>query len=545
MSARLLDRAQRALREGGTGRFVARARLVLPRREDEGRVRFALEDALRTADFADCGRLIVVRALRLGRLGPRAGPAQFAAALEAAWRNTAPRAVPFTDSAAAQAPAVFFRSIHHARLEWLARLAENRPLDAWFWTRALPEVAFADGIPQAAAAIVVAAVKSSPEEFAALLGALPQAAIQRLAGLLPAAHPRLGETLALAVPPLAKRAPQALAALVAAGPTHALRGLLLALPEDLRSLEPSLPELAAGEAPAFLPSAPGGGAAVSKATRTPRSDGSAVHRAAQRLRTLDLPLGDARIRLAAALFLRHELAAAPALEELERALELAARAAKPPMVERPEEHRLAAAQIAPRLFADPTLPSADAGAPRHEGTRARDLQRVDAAAWPWLHDNTPTQHGGLLMLLNALPVLRFDEWLQREARLVRRSFGRALLAAVADRLCMPPDDPQRALLELDGDESAALSDPACAHALREWLRRLRRAMRLQAKIGIASTVLRRAGVSATPTHVDIVMPLEAADLRLRRAGLDADPGWVPWFGRIVTFHFVAQAGADG
>ena len=25
---------------------------------------------------------------------------------------------------------------------------------------------------------------------------------------------------------------------------------------------------------------------------------------------------------------------------------------------------------------------------------------------------------------------------------------------------------------------------------------------------------------------------------LRRHGLDSDPGWVPWFGRIVAFHFV-------
>jgi hypothetical protein len=544
VSARLLDRAQRALREGATARFVSRARLTLGRREDEGRVRFALEDALRTADFADCGRLIVVRALRLGRLGPRAGPAQFAAALEAAWRDTAPRAVPFTDSTAAQAPAVFFRSIHHARREWLARLAQDRPLDAWFWTRALPEVAFADSIPQAAAALVIAAVESSPEEFAALLDALPQAALQRLAGLLPAAHARLGETLALVVPPLAKRAPQALAALVAVWPTPAVRRLLLALSEDPRSLEPLLPELASAPQTVAAATRPAAGSA-SKATRTSRSAAAAVHRAAKRLRALDLPRGDARIRLAAALSLRHELGAAPALEDLAQALELAARAARPPMAEQPEEHRLAAAQSSPRLLADPALPSSDAGAPRQEETRARDVQRVQTAAWPWLQDNTPTQHGGLLMLLNALPVLRFDEWLQGEAQLVRRGFGRALLAAIADRLRMPPDDPQRALLELDGDESAALADPACARALRDWLRRLRRAMRLQAKIGIASTVLRRAGVSATPTHVDIVMPLEAADLRLRRAGLDADPGWAPWFGRIVSFHLVAGARSDG
>jgi hypothetical protein len=24
---------------------------------------------------------------------------------------------------------------------------------------------------------------------------------------------------------------------------------------------------------------------------------------------------------------------------------------------------------------------------------------------------------------------------------------------------------------------------------------------------------------------------------VRRAGLDVDPGWLPWFGRVVNFHF--------
>jgi hypothetical protein len=31
--------------------------------------------------------------------------------------------------------------------------------------------------------------------------------------------------------------------------------------------------------------------------------------------------------------------------------------------------------------------------------------------------------------------------------------------------------------------------------------------------------------------------LSAADLRIRRAGLDIDPGWIPWFARVVTFHY--------
>jgi hypothetical protein len=27
------------------------------------------------------------------------------------------------------------------------------------------------------------------------------------------------------------------------------------------------------------------------------------------------------------------------------------------------------------------------------------------------------------------------------------------------------------------------------------------------------------------------------DIEVRRAGLDLDPGWVPWLGRVVTFGY--------
>ena len=42
----------------------------------------------------------------------------------------------------------------------------------------------------------------------------------------------------------------------------------------------------------------------------------------------------------------------------------------------------------------------------------------------------------------------------------------------------------------------------------------------------------------TPTHVDVVLPLAEADIAVRRVGLDRDPGWVPWLGWIVAFHYV-------
>ena len=70
-----------------------------------------------------------------------------------------------------------------------------------------------------------------------------------------------------------------------------------------------------------------------------------------------------------------------------------------------------------------------------------------------------------------------------------------------------------------------------------WLTTCRRYLRRRARIGLASLVLRPARLAITPTHVDVFFRLNAADVRIRRAGLDVDPGWVPWFGRVVAFHY--------
>ncbi|MBZ4659301.1 MAG: hypothetical protein JG766_1224, partial [Desulfacinum sp.] len=40
-----------------------------------------------------------------------------------------------------------------------------------------------------------------------------------------------------------------------------------------------------------------------------------------------------------------------------------------------------------------------------------------------------------------------------------------------------------------------------------------------------------------PTHVDVFLPLHGIDVRIRRLGLDVNPGWVPWLARVVTFHY--------
>jgi hypothetical protein len=51
-------------------------------------------------------------------------------------------------------------------------------------------------------------------------------------------------------------------------------------------------------------------------------------------------------------------------------------------------------------------------------------------------------------------------------------------------------------------------------------------------------IVRRPGyVTLTRTDLDVTLAIDSADVRIRRIGLDLDPGWVPWFGRVVRFHY--------
>ena len=70
-----------------------------------------------------------------------------------------------------------------------------------------------------------------------------------------------------------------------------------------------------------------------------------------------------------------------------------------------------------------------------------------------------------------------------------------------------------------------------------WLARCRRCLRLHVGIGLHSLVCRPAAITITATHVDLRQAIDAVDLRVRRAGLDIDPGWVPWLGRVLRFHY--------
>lgn len=47
-------------------------------------------------------------------------------------------------------------------------------------------------------------------------------------------------------------------------------------------------------------------------------------------------------------------------------------------------------------------------------------------------------------------------------------------------------------------------------------------------------------VETDACHVDVFYALDSVNLDVRRLGLDIDPGWLPWLGKVVQFHYGAS-----
>lgn len=188
-------------------------------------------------------------------------------------------------------------------------------------------------------------------------------------------------------------------------------------------------------------------------------------------------------------------------------------------------------------------PAPRAGAPGElSGRTASTLETTQAEV------DFHTGCGGLFFLLNVLNLPGLRVW---RATLHEAHAGWRELARLALRLDLVPDAPLAGFLieacTLDGEldplarlgSLATLSsraDPApvdqavLRHVGDAALRALRTA--------------RAARVRADPSHVDVHLRLAEVDLELRRGGLDLDPGWLPWLGRVVRFHYDRSDAVD-
>ena len=173
---------------------------------------------------------------------------------------------------------------------------------------------------------------------------------------------------------------------------------------------------------------------------------------------------------------------------------------------------------------------------------AREPTTSPNASQSWTLDvrPRPTDWGGLFFLVFALRRLGLAECLQQQPDLSDAAFGARILSRVADRLEIEAEDPIRAPLDhpFRPDEGLDGLVLTWIESLEDWLAE-------HVELTLEEVVRRSAAVTCTRTHVDVVFDMESSEVAIRRAGLDIDPGWVPWLGRVVSFHYVFGGMLDG
>jgi hypothetical protein len=157
---------------------------------------------------------------------------------------------------------------------------------------------------------------------------------------------------------------------------------------------------------------------------------------------------------------------------------------------------------------------ADAKAPR-ESAAASESRTV-------LDHGLPSNWSGLWLLLPLLLRLGLDDTDDPLA-----AWAGAMRAA-CQRLRIPGDDPVRNAL-------ASLDAPPAEDA--HWLRTARLAAVHDARLPLLRLARRRGTAWVSPERIDVEFPPASLDLRIRHAGFDINPGFVPWLGRIVHFHY--------
>ena len=182
---------------------------------------------------------------------------------------------------------------------------------------------------------------------------------------------------------------------------------------------------------------------------------------------------------------------------------------------------------------------------------------------PWQCVGLPTAAAGLFFLLNALERLGISEALATDLASAAPNFAAQVLHRLAAHAGVADDDP--IMIWLDSvvpsasDEEPLRCDPAwwptnflpdreaapLEYVIRVWCLAVRRWCWRTGKVTVR-TVVSRAGVfSVNRTDLDVSLPIDEADIRVRRIGLDLDPGWLPWFGRVVRFHYLFRGEFHG
>ncbi len=482
---------------------------------------FLIEDALRTASLpGDGAGLLLIRRLRLPAFSAAASPQQVARALEASCSPLAVTTAGATDDAVlAAAEAVRFGDVLGAHQALTRLILLGAPRQAWCWPLAVSGYR-----PALSAGPALRAVALSLARLPEAAAALPR----WLAGVLDTADVAEAATRAF-LTALADQDVELLARATRVAPRRRLARKVDAWTRVFAWTSNMFGEASPRHrwlievgalCGATLESARMAAVASDRQFREApptQAGGHDRHRPLAH-RTHDAPLGDA-----------------PGLPKTQaQQRRLAGQQTTPTEPPCAPGDRPASSRDARH---PPAIPSAYAGA---TGDAISPSPGTDVAApgesATGLDGAAPTRAGGILFLLPLLEGLGLRDWLAEDE--ARAPVPHQLLRLTLERLDLATDDPA---WRLCGEEADTANAPTRAHA-RAWLGECRRALRLQVGVGVHALVCRPARLRLTDTHAELFFALDAVDLRLRRAGLDLDPGWVPWFARVVRFLYGREHG---
>jgi hypothetical protein len=549
--------------------------------------RALLEDALHVATVpgAQGSRLTLIRRLELGAIDVARSSASLALRIEARMRDAVAHAVPGESDAAARSDAVYFVDPVHPMVALALRIAQGAAADEWFWRDAVP--GWRPGTPQPAALREIVAALARREEALPALARLVEALAARGAdeALLRALRIEDGALLLRVLGAPREEQPEVTASHTHAGvagaaiPTafHALlaRAARNWGADDARSLALCAIALAAERGSASLrirdwraartamQTIARGAGASSLGAQPPRGEPTRAAPASPE-RAFPEPASTTTTPRPSsghgALDSVSELDARDALPRLPRAVRRT----------RAGQHEGPEPPPASHRWSVPGLPTRVGGLL----FALSALERIGLSDWLAAHAECldpawPVQLLGVLAcdlgakpddgLLACLrrhahgcpPVERFVaplRWLDGIAapgrlRIHAPRAGERVATDATGRLPLAAWTPpaQAALHEiaaLRGARRGRAAPRYAADAMRAWRTALRRWLRRYAGVGLASLVRRPARIDATATHLDLYFDLPSADVRIRRAGLDLDPGWVSWLGRVVSFHYL-------
>jgi hypothetical protein len=163
------------------------------------------------------------------------------------------------------------------------------------------------------------------------------------------------------------------------------------------------------------------------------------------------------------------------------------------------------------------------------------------------HQGVDTQLAGVFYLINLMQ--RFDLPGRLEEQCppdsqpgawgVLELLARGLLAGT--RLPLEADPLWPLLAQLDNRQPASLPSLPWLRLvlppIRAYLYRILKIDKNDEAEPVEVLMLHPGLVYVSATHLDVVMSLEEISMPVRLAGLDANPGWLPDFARVIQFYF--------